>query len=171
MQCGHASAAIPAFLNRDGWCIGSRSAPKARLVQPTDCRGLARVRFSFTFAAGPMPLDSVGKHMNDLRLKAFDFNQALARAGLRLDAQSQVQPAQASGQGGFQLAMADALKSVSAAQNQAQGLQRELALGNPTVSVEQTMIAMTKAQVGFQATLQVRNRLAQAYSEIMSMQV
>ena len=33
------------------------------------------------------------------------------------------------------------------------------------------MVAMQKAQIGFQATLQVRNRLVQAYSEIMNMQV
>jgi flagellar hook-basal body complex protein FliE len=33
------------------------------------------------------------------------------------------------------------------------------------------MMAMQKAQIGFQATLQVRNRLAQAYSDIMNMQV
>ena len=52
-----------------------------------------------------------------------------------------------------------------------QRLQRELTLGNPTVSLEDTMMAMQKSQIGFQATLQVRNRLVQAYSEIMSMQV
>jgi flagellar hook-basal body complex protein FliE len=32
-------------------------------------------------------------------------------------------------------------------------------------------MAMQKAQIGFQAALQVRNRLAQAYSDIMNMQV
>jgi flagellar hook-basal body complex protein FliE len=44
-------------------------------------------------------------------------------------------------------------------------------MDNPTVSLEQTMVAMQKAQIGFQATLQVRNKLVQAYSEIMQMQV
>ena len=53
----------------------------------------------------------------------------------------------------------------------AQTLQRELQLDNPSVSLEQTMVAMQKSQLGFQATLQVRNRLVQAYSEIMNMQV
>ena len=50
-------------------------------------------------------------------------------------------------------------------------LQRELQLDNPAVSLEQTMVAMQKAQIGFQATLTVRNRLVSAYSEIMNMQV
>ena len=50
-------------------------------------------------------------------------------------------------------------------------LQREVQLDNPTVSIEQTMVAAQKAQIGFQATLQVRNKLVQAYSEIMNMQI
>ena len=50
-------------------------------------------------------------------------------------------------------------------------LQRELQLDNPTVSLEQTMVAMNKSQIGFTAALTVRNRLVQAYSDIMNMQV
>jgi flagellar hook-basal body complex protein FliE len=50
-------------------------------------------------------------------------------------------------------------------------MQREVSLDNPTVSLEQTMVSMQKAQIGFQAALQVRNRLVQAYSDIMNMQV
>jgi flagellar hook-basal body complex protein FliE len=50
-------------------------------------------------------------------------------------------------------------------------LQREVQLDNPTVSLEQTMVAMQKAQLGFTAAVQVRNRLVQAYTDIMNMQV
>jgi flagellar hook-basal body complex protein FliE len=64
-----------------------------------------------------------------------------------------------------------ALGAVSKTQTDATNMQREVQLDNPTVSLEQTMVAMQKAQIGFQATLQVRNRLVQAYSDIMSMQV
>jgi flagellar hook-basal body complex protein FliE len=67
--------------------------------------------------------------------------------------------------------MTQALKGVSASQQEAERLQREVQLDNPTVSLEETMVAMQKAQIGFQATLQVRNRLVQAYSDIMNMQV
>jgi flagellar hook-basal body complex protein FliE len=73
--------------------------------------------------------------------------------------------------GGFQAALTQALGSVSNAQNQAGRLQREVQIGNPEVSLEETMVAMQKAQIGFQATLAVRNRLVSAYSEIMNMQV
>jgi flagellar hook-basal body complex protein FliE len=71
----------------------------------------------------------------------------------------------------FRSAMADALKGVSQSQLDAQRMQREVALDNPRVSLEETMVAMQKAQLGFQATLQVRNRLVSAYTEIMNMQV
>ena len=107
--------------------------------------------------------------MNDLRLAPFSFEQAVARAGLRAGTAATVAPGGSAE--GFQAAMTQALQAVSRQQLQASALQRELSLGNPSVGVEQTMMAMTKAQIGFQATLQVRNRLVQAYSEIMNMQV
>lgn len=107
----------------------------------------------------------------DLKLKPFDFAQAVARAGLRPDGMPLARTAEAASGPSFQSAMAQALKSVSQTQLESQKMQRELQLDNPSVSLEQTMVAMQKSQLGFQATLQVRNRLVQAYSEIMSMQV
>ena len=111
--------------------------------------------------------------MNDLRIKPFDFNAAVARAGLRPDGMPRTDASGAADgvAGGFRAAMADALKDVSKSQFEASRLQREVTLDNPAVSIEETMVAMQKAQIGFQATLQVRNRLVQAYSEIMNMQV
>lgn len=109
--------------------------------------------------------------MDAVRLKPFNFADAVARAGLGTDGQPLAKANQAAGGVGFGEAMANALKSVSAAQNEAGRLQREVQLDNPTVSLEETMVAMQKAQIGFQATLQVRNKLVQAYSDIMNMQV
>ncbi len=107
-----------------------------------------------------------------LELKPFDFNQALARAGLRADGTPLAGGTEAPVEkGGFQSAMADALRDVSRSQLEAQALQREFSLDNPTVSLESTMVAVQKAQIGFQAALQVRNRLLQAYTDIMNMQV
>lgn len=108
----------------------------------------------------------------DLRLKPFDFAQAAARAGLSTDGMPlrQTRPAAEDGTG-FQVAMSQALKSVSQAQTQATSMQRELQLDNPSVSLEDTMIAMQKAQIGFQAAVTVRNRFVQAYTDIMNMQV
>jgi len=72
---------------------------------------------------------------------------------------------------GFSHAFKHALHTVSAAQQRAERLQNEVQLENPDVGIEETMVAMQKANIGFQATLHVRNRLVQAYSDIMNMQV
>ena len=73
--------------------------------------------------------------------------------------------------GGFSGALKDALQSVSTMQNESASLQREVQMENPNVSLEETMVAIQKAQIGFQATLHVRNRMVQAYTDIMNMQV
>jgi flagellar hook-basal body complex protein FliE len=70
---------------------------------------------------------------------------------------------------------ADALKTsldqVNSSQVQAEQLGQRFALGDDTVSLSDTMIAMQKANINFQATVQVRNKLVSAYHEIMNMQV
>lgn len=106
----------------------------------------------------------------NVTLKPFDFAQAAARAGLAVDGQP-LRGGAAVPKAGFQQALSSALDSVSKSQLDAQALQREVQLDNPTVSLEQTMVAMQKAQIGFQAALTVRNKLVQAYSDIMQMQV
>lgn len=111
----------------------------------------------------------------DLKLKPFDFASAVAKAGMAPDgtrlARGGAAATTPAEKGGFQSAMTQALKSVSDAQNETTRLQRELQLDNPTVSLEQTMVAMNKSQLGFQAVLTVRNRMVQAYTDVMNMQV
>lgn len=108
-----------------------------------------------------------------LELKPFDFAQAAARAGLRPDGQPLAAPKSAAANGGesFKVSMSKALEAVSQSQNESTRLQREVQLDNPEVSLEETMVAMQKSQIGFQAAVSVRNRLVQAYTEIMNMQV
>jgi flagellar hook-basal body complex protein FliE len=108
----------------------------------------------------------------NVTLKPFDFAQAVARAGLQTNGMPIAAGKTAAvGAPDFSSVLSQALQSVSATQNQATEMQRQVQLDNPNVSIEETMVAMQKAQIGFQATLQVRNRLVQAYSDIMNMQV
>ena len=109
--------------------------------------------------------------MDSLSLKPFDFAQAVARAGLQTNGQPLAPARTGAVDGGFAAAMSQALKAVSAQQGEAQHLQRQVQLDNPTVSLEQTMVAMQKSQLGFQAALQVRNQLVRAYTDIMNMPV
>lgn len=101
----------------------------------------------------------------------------VARAGLRPDGtplasrRGVVDELAEPESGGFRGAMVEALRNVSRDQMESQRLQREFSLDNPTVSLEQTMVAMQKSQIGLQAVVQVRNRLLSAYTEIMNMPV
>ncbi|TAK89947.1 MAG: flagellar hook-basal body complex protein FliE [Burkholderiaceae bacterium] len=73
--------------------------------------------------------------------------------------------------GGFSTALKGALDQVNQAQNQAEAMAREFQLGNPKVSLEEMMIAGQTANISFQTLVQTRNRLVNAYNEIMNMQV
>ncbi|UUZ47383.1 flagellar hook-basal body complex protein FliE [Massilia sp. B-10] len=70
---------------------------------------------------------------------------------------------------------ADALKNsiaeVSEAQTKAGALGKAFTMGDERVSLSDVMVSMQKASIGFQATVQVRNKLVSAYHEIMNMQV
>ncbi|MES2365352.1 MAG: flagellar hook-basal body complex protein FliE [Pseudomonadota bacterium] len=70
---------------------------------------------------------------------------------------------------------ADALKSsldqVNSTQVQSQQLGQRFAMGDDKVNLSDVMISMQKANISFQATIQVRNKLVSAYHEIMNMQI
>ena len=78
-------------------------------------------------------------------------------------------------QGAAKVNFADALKNsiseVSEAQNKAGEMGKAFQMGDDKVSLSDVMISMQKASIGFQATVQVRNKLVSAYHEIMNMQV
>ena len=71
----------------------------------------------------------------------------------------------------FSGALNQALRSVSASQQEAGRLAETFQADPSRVGLEETMVAMQKAQIGFQSALHVRNRLVSAYSDIMNMQV
>lgn len=70
---------------------------------------------------------------------------------------------------------ADALKAsldqVNKTQVDAETLGRNFVMGDDKVSLSDVMISMQKANISFQATVQVRNKLISAYHDIMNMQV
>jgi flagellar hook-basal body complex protein FliE len=73
--------------------------------------------------------------------------------------------------GGFADMVSKSLASVNATQSQADSLAHQYQLGSNDVSLEDAMVSMQKANISFQATVQVRNRLVQAYTDVMNMQV
>ncbi|MEC9319909.1 MAG: flagellar hook-basal body complex protein FliE, partial [Pseudomonadota bacterium] len=64
-----------------------------------------------------------------------------------------------------------AVDNVNELQQTSGDLKTRMELGDPSVTLEQTMIASQKASIAFEATVQVRNKMVEAYKEIMSMPV
>lgn len=97
-----------------------------------------------------------------MRTAILDQNTALQRAAGRVDA-----PAKADSFGG---AMTDALNAVNTQQGEASALSAAYERGE-THDIAGVMLARQKASIGFEATLQVRNKLLSAYRDIMNMPV
>lgn len=65
----------------------------------------------------------------------------------------------------------DAIGSVDQTQKDATSLGLKFQKGDPSVGLEDTMIAVQKANLSFQQLVQVRNRVVAAYQDIMNMPI
>jgi flagellar hook-basal body complex protein FliE len=99
-----------------------------------------------------------------LRAQILERSSALSAAAAAADARGPT-AAQAPR---FDTAMSDALRSVSAIQDQASSASAAFERGD-SHDLASVMIARQKASIAFEATLQVRNRLLGAYKDVMSM--
>ena len=80
------------------------------------------------------------------------------------------QPSGTGAAGGFTQALTNALGKVNATQVKAETISADFEQGK-TQDVAKVMLARQEAQVGFEATLQVRNKLMSAYQDIMKLGV
>lgn len=80
-------------------------------------------------------------------------------------------PASAPGSVDFSSVLKGMLDQVNSAQQTSDKLAQAFELGEPNVSLTDAMVAMQKANITLQTTIQVRNRLVSAYNDIMNMQV
>ncbi len=63
----------------------------------------------------------------------------------------------------------NALQGVNGAQKEAGALAQAFELGDPRADLARVMVAAQQSQVAFRATVEVRNRLVQAYQDVMNM--
>lgn len=67
--------------------------------------------------------------------------------------------------------LGQAIKGVNDAQLNAKDLVEKFELGAENVSLIDVQLAREKAGIGFEATIQVRNKVLEAYRTIMNMQI
>jgi len=71
----------------------------------------------------------------------------------------------------FAKLLSQGIGSVSQAQSKADSLATAFEKGTPGVELPQVMLEMQKANVSFRAMTEVRNKLVNAYQEIMNMPI
>jgi flagellar hook-basal body complex protein FliE len=82
---------------------------------------------------------------------------------------TQTRPPAASGASEFAKLLGQGIEQVNQTQQSAASLAAAFERGTPGVDLPQVMIEMQKASVSFRALTEVRNRLVNAYQEIMNM--
>lgn len=63
------------------------------------------------------------------------------------------------------------LDGVNSAQEKARKMSQSFSMGDDNINLSDVMIAAQKANIAFQTSLQVRNKLVSAYRDIMTMQM
>lgn len=62
-----------------------------------------------------------------------------------------------------------ALGAVNQSQQESGQLARAFELGDPSADLAKVMVAAQHSQIAFKATVEIRNRLVQAYQDVMNM--
>ncbi|ACL73051.1 flagellar hook-basal body complex protein FliE [Thioalkalivibrio sulfidiphilus] len=103
--------------------------------------------------------------MSDMQI-----NQVLAQMrALAANSGLNATPAQEPSGVNFAQMLKQSLDQVNQTQQAASELRNAFELGDPNVNLAQVMVAMQKSSISFEAVNQVRNRLLNAYQEIMRM--
>jgi len=71
----------------------------------------------------------------------------------------------------FSNVLKQSIDSVNRAQQQAGELKQAFEMGQKEVSLAEVMVAVQKSDISFEAMLQVRNKLIDAYKEVMNMPI
>lgn len=99
-----------------------------------------------------------------------NVNQVLAQMrSMSIEASSK--PVEGKSEGGedFAMMLKQSIDSVNDIQKNSGQLSKAFETGESDVSLAEVMIASQKASVSFQAMLQVRNKLVDAYKDVMSL--
>jgi flagellar hook-basal body complex protein FliE len=111
--------------------------------------------------AGKMNIDRMQDLVSQMRALAAE---ASARPQVDGGAEAGAQPAS------FAASLKSALDGVNQQMSQADSMQQQFISGASDVSLSDVMLAGQKANLSFQAALQVRNKLVTAYQDIMNIQ-
>ena len=102
---------------------------------------------------------------------SMNVDQVLAQMrAISAQAQGKTAPAEASG-GSFGDMLKNSIDQVNELQQQSKAAKTEFELGTGDKNLAQVMVMSQKSSLSFQAMVQVRNKLVEAYKDVMNMPV
>jgi len=124
----------------------------------------------------PVSMDSLLNTLNAAREAASKLPDSLSGPAKSTGVTSARGPGAAAGAGAtkpvdFASLLAKSIEQVDQTQKASTAIAEQFQLGAKGVTLEDTMVSLQKANISFQAMVQVRNKVVAAYSEIMSMQI
>ena len=102
---------------------------------------------------------------------SMNINQVLNQIRVRSQYISGLAEQQAPARTDFSALLKDALNDVNQLQSSSSAMKTAFERGDEGIDLPQVMIASQKASLSFEAVAEVRNRVLNAYQEIMNMQV
>ena len=122
-------------------------------------------------------INSLLTQMRELKTQAQSGRELQARSGveeaMRANRPGDFGPGAVNGvqSPDFMALFANAIDAVNETQKQSGALQKAYEQGDPGVTLTQVMVASEKSSVSFQALTQVRNKLVEAYQDVMNMPI
>ena len=97
--------------------------------------------------------------------------RALAAQAEQIKPEVVTQPSAPDGAEAFADLLKQGIEGVNTQQHKASELKQAFELGEPGVELSQVMLQAQKASLSFEAMTQVRNKLVEAYKEVMNMPI
>lgn len=103
-------------------------------------------------------------------MSEMNVNQVLAQMrAMSLEASGKVPETESGGNADFAALLKQSIDSVNDTQQTSGKMTNAFETGDSSVSLAEVMMATQKASVSFQAMVQVRNKLVEAYKDVMNM--
>ncbi len=118
-------------------------------------------------------INSVLMQMREMKSQAMGANEIQPRSDVEaaLQVGNAAKVGESSSTPEFSTMFSNAINTVNETQQTSSALATAYQQGDPGVSLSQVMVASQKASVSFQALTQVRNKLVEAYKDVMIMPI
>ncbi|MCR5085109.1 MAG: flagellar hook-basal body complex protein FliE [Succinivibrionaceae bacterium] len=132
--------------------------------------------------ASSISTSSIMAGLANMQRQMRELQQGAAPAPAQADA-GEAAPLAVTGQGGvapvtaedsvgkFAGMLKDAFEDMNSTNNEANSMQQRFDLGDRSMTLADVMLSTQKARLSFEATMQIRNKVVEAYRQIMQMQI